>query len=170
MFGNKIKTITDFIFIKHQLNQKGLLIIPGTHRESLVKKALKVYQKGFAKYIITTGGVKNKQGVTESQEQKNYLIKHKVLAKIIFSENKSTNTKENAVYAKKIIKRYKLDDRVLILIGKTYHARRLYMTFKKQFPNSDIRIIPTIDDRNITRNNWYKDKNKTRKVFEVVRS
>ena len=42
------------------------------------------------------------------------------------------------------------------------------MTFIPSFPDSEILIAPVVDDRNITKENWYKDKEKTDKVMEEV--
>ena len=42
------------------------------------------------------------------------------------------------------------------------------MTFLASFHNSSIKIASVIDDRNITRDNWYKDKEKTDRVMGEV--
>ncbi len=41
------------------------------------------------------------------------------------------------------------------------------MTFISSFPDSEILITPVVDDRNITKENWYKDR-ETDKVMEEV--
>ena len=42
------------------------------------------------------------------------------------------------------------------------------MTFISSFKDSDIKIANVVDDRNITKDNWYKDKTKTEKILEEV--
>jgi len=169
MSGTKHKAITEFIFIGDKPTRKGLLIVPGTHRISVINKALKIYKLGFAQKIITTGGALNTSyQICESEFQKRHLIKKGVPENIIYSEKKSTNTKENAEFAFKIAKKFNLNTKRIILISKTYHARRMLMTYKKIFPYSKIEIVPTIDERNITSENWYKSKKKRDKVFEEI--
>ena len=164
-----IKIITKFIFVGHKPTKKGLLIVPGTHRVNIISKAFEIYKLGLAENIITTGGVfKNNQPLCESEFQKKYLIEKCVSKDIIYSENKSTNTKENAEFALKIAKKLNLNTKRIILVSKTYHARRMLMTYKKVFPNSKIEIVPITDDRNITPENWYKSKKKRDKIFEEI--
>lgn len=164
-----IKSISDLIFISDKLSKSNVIIVPGTFRLDIVKKALEVYNEGLAPYVITTGGIRNEEGLTESEFQKQYLINHGVPSEIILNEIKSTNTKENAVYARKELDNKKIEYKNIILISKTYHARRILMTFLPSFPDSDIKIASVIDDRNITKDNWYKDKEKTEKVLEEVK-
>lgn len=106
--------------------------------------------------------------MSESQFQKQYLIDNGVPKEYILNESKSTNTKENAIYAKEVLDKEKIKYRKIILISKAYHSRRILMTFKNTFPNCDIKIAPVVDDRNITKDNWYLDKEKTAKVMEEV--
>jgi uncharacterized SAM-binding protein YcdF (DUF218 family) len=165
---NNLESITNFIFISDKLSKSDLIIVPGTSRQSIIKKALEVYNKGLARYIITTGGILNDKGISESEQQKQYLIDNGVPNNIILNESKSTNTKENAIYAKKELDINRIKYNKIILISKTYHARRILMTFTSAFPNSDIKIASVVDDRNITKDNWYKDKGKRDKVMEEV--
>lgn len=166
--NNSIKSITNFIFVEDDLEKSDLIIAPGTFRIEIINKALEVYKQGYAKYILTTGGVLNENGVSESQFQKEYLIEGGVRKENVFNESKSTNTKENAVYAKKLLDMEKMEYGKIILISKTYHSRRILMTFKETFPKSDILIVPVVDDRDITKDNWYKERGKSAKVMEEV--
>ena len=163
-----IKAITDFIFISDKLSKSDVIVVPGTFRADIIKKALDIYKKGFSPYIITTGGVENEEGLIESKFQKQYLIDNGVPADVVFNETKSTNTKENAIYAKEELDKKGIKYDKIILVSKTYHARRLLMTFLPSFPMSDIKIVPVIDDRNITKDNWYKEREKIDKVMEEI--
>lgn len=164
-----IKDITNFIFLEIKPIKKGILIVPGTYRPQIVKKAYEVYSLKKAKFIITTGGVNQSDyDVCESEFQRDYLLKKGVPKEIIYFETKSTNTKENAVEALKIAKKHKLDKSHIILVSKTYHARRIYMTYRNVFVGSDISLVTVVDERKITKNNWYRDKKKKEKVMEEV--
>ena len=135
-----IESITNFIFISDLLSKSDLIVVPGTSQQDIVKKALEVYNKGLAPYIITTGGILDNKDISESEQQKQYLIDNGVPNNIILNESKSTNTKENAIYAKEELDKNRIKYNKIILISKTYHARRILMTFTSTFPNSDIKI------------------------------
>lgn len=163
-----IETISNFIFISDKLSTSDVIIVPGTFRDDIVKKALEIYKKGLALYIVTTGGAPNEQGITESEYQKQYLVENGVPEDKVLNESKSTNTKENTIYAKEELDKQKVKYNRIILVSKTYHARRILMTFIPSFPDSDIKIASVIDDRNITKNNWFKNEEKKDKVMEEV--
>lgn len=164
----RLKEITDFIFISTPPQKAGLIIVPGTFRLSLVEKVVELYNQGFCKKIITTGAPTNEQKLTEAEFQKQYLVSKNIPEEIIYTETKSTNTKANAIMAKKVAEKNNLNTNNIIIPAKTYHCRRAYMTFKNVFQGSTINMVPVIDDRNITRENWYKTKQKRRKVMQEV--
>lgn len=122
----------------------------------------------FSKKIIFTGSFNEKIQKYESEFGKECALSMGVNKKDIYVENKSTNTKENAVYARKIIDKYGLSSNKIILPCKTYHSMRVKMTFVSEFPKSKLIIMPVIDQRNITKNNWWKDDNKLEIVMEEV--
>jgi len=163
-----IKDITNFIFISDTLSKSDVIISSGTFRRGVIEKVLEVYNDGFAPYIITTGGVKNDKGVTESESQRKFLIDNGVPESRIFSENRFTNTRENAVFAKEVLDRNDIKYKDIILVSKTYHARRILMTFLANFGDSNIRISSVVDDREITKDNWYLDSEKVRRVLGEV--
>ena len=80
-----IEAVTNFIFISDELFNADLMIVPGTCRDGIVKKALEVYQKGLVKNIVTTGVVTNEKGEIESEVQKQFLIDNGVPKSIIFN-------------------------------------------------------------------------------------
>jgi len=164
-----IKAITDFIFVKDKPKRADLIIVPGSSQKQLPKKAVNLYKNGLAPKILFTGGFNQKIGKNESDFGKEIALKEKVPLKDILAENKSSNTKENAEEAKKIIKKYKISCKRIILVSKPYHSRRLKMTFAKVFPRSEIIIIPVMDERRITPGNWWKDKEKTARVMEEIK-
>ena len=113
-----IEAITNFIFISDELFQSDIIIVPGTFRIEIVDKALKLFNKGLVDYIVTTGGVKNEVGLSESEFQRQYLIEKGIPREKILNESKSTNTKENAIYAKEILDLNGIKYEKIILISR----------------------------------------------------
>ncbi|MGB9706656.1 MAG: YdcF family protein [Microgenomates group bacterium] len=165
---NTVKAITKFIFVEDKPQKADLIIVPGSSHPQLPQKAVSLYKEGFAPKILFTGGFNSKIRENECNFGKKIALKRGVPGKDIFCEKKSSNTKENALEAAKIVEKHKLPSRKIILISKPYHARRLKMTFAKFFPRSKLLIIPVKDKRKITSKNWWKSKEKIAKVMEEV--
>jgi uncharacterized SAM-binding protein YcdF (DUF218 family) len=167
--NKNIKAITKLIFLSEKPFKADLIISPGTFRKGVVEKTLEIYKKGYAPKIITTGGVTRDRGITEGEYQRDFLIENGVPNEDILLEKKSLHTRDNALFAKEILDKEGIKYEKILLISKTYHARRIFMTFKQVFPKSEIRVISTVDDRNITKDNWYKDHKKKEMVMGEVR-
>ena len=122
--------------------------------------------KKFFPIILTTGG-KIKDNQKEAVLQKNLLIKHKIPESAIYIEENSMNTKENSIYSRLLIEKENLKHNRIMIICKSYHARRVYMTFKNDFRKSEIIIIPA-DIENINKKDWYKNLESKRVVMGEV--
>lgn len=164
---DSISAITSLIFLEHKPQKADLLIIPGTGKRELSVRASDIFHKGLVEKIITTGG-KQKEGISEALLQKSLLIKQGVPSSTILTEEYSTNTKEIAVFSEKLILKEKIKHNKIMLVCKSYHARRVYMTFKKQFSHSKLIIVPVECD-GINKNNWYKEKLKREYVLKELK-
>ncbi len=161
--------ITAFIFLKDKVQKADLIIVPGSSHPQLPQKAVLLYQKDYANKILFTGGFNPKSGKNDCDFGKEIALSAGVPHQDIYCENKSTNTKENASEAIKLIKSKKLKHKKILLVCKPYHARRLQMTFKRFFPKSELLFIPTVDKWKITKYNWWKSKEKADMVMDEVR-
>ncbi len=163
-----INAITKFIFIEDKPSKADLIIVPGSSHAGLAKKASELYLNGFARKVLFTGGYNPKIRKAESFFGKGTAIKSGLPAKDIFCEDKSTNTRENALATLALLKHLNLKYKKIILVSKPYHARRLLMTFRSVFPKVNFFIVTAKDDRNINKDNWWKNKEKADKVEEEI--
>lgn len=163
-----LKIITDFVFASDKPVKADLTIVPGSSHYQLPKKAVFLYKKGFSRKVIFSGGFNPRISKNECDFGKEIALKSGIPTEDIYYECRSSNTKENASESYKVVKKYRLEDKKILLVCKPYHARRLKMTFTSFFPNSRLFMIPVKDERNITKNNWWKDKDKITKVMEEV--
>ena len=161
--------IGKFIFVSDNPIKADLIIVPGSSHKQLPLKAIELYQKGFSRKIIFTGGYNNKLGQIESEFGQKLALSNGVKAEDIITETVSGNTKENAREAFKLVNKYKLPGKTILLISKSYHARRLKMTFARVFNKSRLLIIPVKDNLDISRENWWKDEEKKAKIYEEIR-
>ncbi|MEO6537290.1 MAG: YdcF family protein [Ferruginibacter sp.] len=118
-------------------------------------QVLKLYKQGYISHIILSGGNgKNEmKAFREGDWAKKELITMEVPGPVIFVEDKSGNTAENAVNTKTILDSNQLKPPYL-LISSAHHLPRASMLFKKAgvstvpFPCNFIagRGIPTLSD------------------------
>ena len=109
------------VVLGHRLNDDGS---PTEIMLGRLSKTLEV-EKGFDK-IICCGGLANETaGITEADMMANYLIEHGVSADKIIKEDKSTTTKENAIFSKDIIA--SLGEKSITLLSSRSHIYRCYL-------------------------------------------
>jgi hypothetical protein len=165
------KAITDFIFIEDPPQKADIILIPGGSKPQLMERACLLYLDGFAPLLLPSGG-KNKALVNHVTEWDYFLeiAKEKgVPEEVILKEDKATNTYENALYSKKAIEDKGIRIKKALLVCKSFHARRALLTYQAWFTNEiEYIICPVIDEREIKKDNWYLDQNKTLKVMSEV--
>lgn len=99
----------------------------GSPTEMMLKRLSKTLEveKDFDK-IICCGGIANpKAGVSEADMMAKYLIEHGVDEDKIIKEDKSTTTKENALFSKDIIA--SLGEKSITLLSSWSHIYRCYL-------------------------------------------
>lgn len=121
-----------------------------------MERAVELYNSGFAKYILPSGGVNPK--LSNNQTEWDYLrtigINLGVPEKAILKEDKAQNTFENAKFSWKVLQSLDMAIENVILVCKTYHARRALLTYKSVFLSSvNFYISPVIDKRGISKDN-----------------
>ena len=96
--------------------------------------ALELYKRGVIKKIIISGGSGSVAypSKREASLLKKFMVRYlSVPDSVIFIENKSDNTYQNALYTKKLLKKLNIDSKDLIVITSPLHQARSYLCFKK---------------------------------------
>lgn len=118
-------------------------LIFGNQNRDIIRQmtnhAAKLYHAGHLQRIIVTGGVKLKDGydqLSESQFARNILISRGISPKDIYVENKSTNTLENVINARRLTRQKEgiLRREPIICMGREYATRRFLMTLSANWP------------------------------------
>ena len=101
-------------------------------------QAIDIYKRGHIKKIIFTSGSGRilKPEMKEAALVKPYLLKMGVAEEDLIIENESQNTRENAVFTKKMIDSLQLKGNYL-MITSAFHMRRGQACFKKVGIDSD---------------------------------
>ena len=161
--------ITNFIFLEDELEESDIIIIPGSKSNYTAYKAAELFLNGFAMYIMPTGGVNILTQENECEKYRKILIEKNINPKFIINEENAKNTFENAIFSLEKIKENNLNIKSILLVCKSYHCRRVVMTFKSIFPE-DIKInyISVYGPDRLNKNNWYTKQNWIDIVLEEI--
>ena len=166
-----IKAISEFIFIEDVPREADAIMTVGGSFSENAEIAAELWKKDYAPLILIGGkhgamlekfrGAKTKKDIynknyfTECDFYKDVLLENGVNETAIYCENKSTSTRENAIFAKELVENNHLEIKKALLVCKSFHARRSLMFYQSAFTNVEFSVI-TFDAYNITKENWFK--------------
>ena len=81
-----------------------------------------LYQNGYVKYLLLTGGIGDGNEISDAQVAKRYAVSRGVPSEAILTEDKSTITQQNLEYAKDIMDAHGLE--TAILVSDPLHMKR----------------------------------------------
>lgn len=150
--------ITDLIFVETYVQKVDVILVPGCNQPQIMEKAAELYHKGFAQYILPTGGANHKISNYESEWEylKTIGINLGVPEEAILKEDRAKNTFENARLSLEVLNKNNIDVKKVILVCKSYHSRRALLTYQLVFPlNVEFYVCTVTDKTGVTRNNWF---------------
>lgn len=173
MINPIIADISNFIFVSDEPEKVDAIFLPGGSYPEQPEYAAKLYHKGFAKWLVASGGVSVKRdkwpGVRSKSDIYNgdyqsdcefftdALIKNGVPADAIIGEDKSGHTRDNAFLSRKVVDEKGIEIKTAMIVCKAFHARRCLMLYQMAFPDVKIKVCP-VHCQNITKDNWYKSE------------
>ena len=150
MRHSELEKITKKMLPKTQIKPADLLIVFGTTYgiDLFVENIASLYNNGYCKYILCTGGnickYQNQQDV-ESIIMKNLLVEKGISKNIVLTEAKSENTGENLQFSLPILEE-KFGNvqniKSIIGVGKIHATLRFLMTMCKYFPDAEKMFYP----------------------------
>ena len=136
------KLLWNFHHVDHSVKESDCILALGSHDLRVADRAAELYLEGMAPILIFSGGLGNltKELWTKSEAElfASIAMEKGVPANAILIENRSTNTGENILFTKSILKEHKLDPQKFIVVQKPYMERRSYATFKQHWPDKDL--------------------------------
>ncbi len=162
------KIIWDYMLMYQKIQKADVIVAIGSNDIRVVNKVFELYNEGFAPSIFCTGGVahtddvnKTGWGKSEAEIYKDNLVEMGVPDKHIMIETEAKNTGDNATLLRKYIQENNLDWKKFILVSKPFMERRVYATFKKQYPEADIQVT----SQNILYSDFMNNSEVDRDVF-----
>ena len=162
MQSEKFRQIQAKMLPKTVLKPADLLIVFGTTYgiDLFVENIVSLYQKGFCKYVLCTGGNAARYGTKTAAESviiRDLLVENGVPADKILVETKSKNTGENLQFSIPILEeKFGGVDGIksIIGVGKIHATLRFLMTMCKYFPVAE-KMFFSINVFGCDENLWY---------------
>lgn len=169
---NRIITdISNYIFVADEPEKVDAIFLPGGSHPEQPEYAAALYHKGYAKWLIPSGGISVKadkwQGVRSKADIYNgdyqsdcefftdVLIKNGVPINAIIGEYKAGHTRDNAFFSRKMVDEKGIEINSAFIICKAFHARRCLMLYQMAFPEVRMKVCP-VHCYNITKDNWFE--------------
>lgn len=182
--NRNIKAITDFIFVEDIPQKSDAIMVVGGSYPEAAEIAADLWKNEYADKILIGGGISikrdkfpgsrsksdiyNKDYNDECEFYTDVLLKNGVDKNAIYGENKSSFTKENAFYARKLADEYDLSIKRAILVCKSFHARRCLLLYQACFPNTKF-YVKTFDGFGISRDDWYLSEDGVKRVLGEIK-
>jgi len=180
-----IADITNFIFVEDKPQKVDAIFLPGGSHPEQPEYAAELYLKGYAKWLVPSGGVSVKRdkwpGVRSKADIYNgdyqsdcdfftdVFIKNGVPSDVIVGEDKSGHTRDNAFLSRMVVYEKGIEIKTAIIVCKAFHARRCLMLYQMAFPDTKFYVCPVVC-MGITKDNWYKSEQGIDRVLgELVR-
>ena len=168
-----IADITNFIFVEDKPQKVDAIFLPGGSHPEQPEYAAELYRKGYAKWLVPSGGISVKRdkwpGVRSKADIYNgdyqsdcdfftdVFIKNGVPSDVIVGEDKSGHTRDNAFLSRMVVYEKGIEIKTAIIVCKAFHARRCLMLYQMAFPDTKFYVCPVVC-MGITKDNWYKSE------------
>ena len=148
MMDDRIRTLAEKIWhyhqMKHQLQKADAILVLCSHDKKVAETGARLFLDGWAPLLIFAGGL---GAVTramwtepEADQFAAIAISMGVPPKSILIENRSTNTGENILFTRQLLEQKQIDPQHFILVQKPYMERRSFATFRKMWPEKEVRV------------------------------
>jgi uncharacterized SAM-binding protein YcdF (DUF218 family) len=146
--------------IQTPLRPADLLFVFGQRRgvPELVDAAVDLWQRGYFRHAIVSGGLTQAGSATECEIIKNAMVSRGVPAALILEEHRATNTGENVIFSLPVIDAALglATIRSVICLGKVCTSRRYPMTLQRHWPQVE-KMLLTVNPYAAPVERWHED-------------
>src|SRR6266850_5038764 len=139
-----VEKIWDYHHLDHQLAHADAILVLCSHDTVVAARGAELFLEGWAPLLIFAGGLgaitRHLWHEPEADQFARIAIGMGVPADRILIENRSTNTGENVLFTKQLLAEKGLDPQTFIVVQKPYMERRSYATFRKVWPEKQVRV------------------------------
>ena len=139
-----VEKVWDYHHLDHQLAPADAILVLCSHDKVVAARGAELFLQGWSPLLIFAGGLgtitRRLWHEPEADLFAGIAIEMGVPQDCILVENTSTNTGENILFTKQLLAEKGLDPQTFIVVQKPYMERRSYATFKKVWPEKQVRV------------------------------
>lgn len=139
-----VEKIWDYHHLDHQLAHADAILVLCSHDKVVAARGAELFLQGWAPLLIFAGGLgaitRGLWHEPEADQFAGIAIAMGVPKDRMLIENTSTNTGENIRFTKQLLAEKGLDPQAFIVVQKPYMERRSYATFRKVWPEKQVRV------------------------------
>jgi len=134
--------IWQYHLMSHQLQKADVILVLCSHDKLVAERGAELFLAGWAPLLIFSGGLgaitKTIWSEPEADQFARIALEMGVPKSKIIVENRSTNTAENILYTKELLREKGILPESFILVQKPYMERRSYAAFRKLWPGTEV--------------------------------
>jgi uncharacterized SAM-binding protein YcdF (DUF218 family) len=138
------QVLWDYHQLHHDLGPSDAILVLCSHDLRVAERGAQLFLEGLAPVLIFSGGLGSiTRTLMTSPEADQFAAVARqmgVPADRIVIENKSTNTGENVRFTRALLEARGLSFHSFIVVQKPYMERRSYATFRKVWPEPEVRV------------------------------
>ena len=146
--NDAIRPLVETVWNYHQLHQDvtnaDAILVLCSHDLIVAERGTELFLEGRAPLLIFAGGsgamTRELWSEPEADVFARIAIERGVPADRILREGRSTNTGENVQFTRQLLAERGLDPQSFIVVQKPYMERRSYATFRKVWPEKEVRV------------------------------
>jgi uncharacterized SAM-binding protein YcdF (DUF218 family) len=142
--SDAVQRVWDYHQVRHELSPADAVMVLGSHDLRVGERAAELFLQNLAPVLILSGGYGNFTRDTFKAPEADLLAEVAercgVPREAMIVENRSTNTGENVLFVKELLKARGLSIKTAIAVHKPYMERRTYGTLRKQWPELQVRV------------------------------
>jgi uncharacterized SAM-binding protein YcdF (DUF218 family) len=144
------RRIWDYHLLHHDLEESDAIIALGSHDLRVAERAAELYLAGWAPLLVCSGSLGALTlGVWQRPEAglfADVAADRGVPRDRILIEDRAANTGENVTFSRDLLARHGVHPARVIAVQKPYMERRTWATFRRAWPEVDVRVTsPQLD-------------------------
>ena len=144
----RVRELAETLWRYHQLNHAvgsaDVILVLCSHDMLVAERGAELFLEGRAPLLVFSGGLgaitRELWREPEADQFAEVAIAMGVPREKILVENESTNTGENVAFTRRLLDRRNVDAQTFIVVQKPYMERRSYATFRKVWPEKEVRV------------------------------
>lgn len=139
-----LQILWDYLSLHQNVEKADVIVGFGCYDDNVARWAAELYHKGYASKILFTGGLgRNTMGlfsITEAEKFAKVAIDCGVPEGDILLEDKSTNTKENIQFTRKLLEEKEIPHSRILGVHKPYMERRIAAAMGVYWPEQTFSV------------------------------